>query len=163
MATKREKIVRMLGNRYAKHVYAFNQERCIYCGDIPQTVDHVPALNWLYCLGSEYFKKIPIVTVPACKRCNAWLGDKPYHTIRQRKGYIATKLRQVFDRIMASPKWEDDEIEEMGFTFQGPLRTRENLREFGLRRIEWAESSLPWDLEGTSDAPESVTVLKIQK
>jgi hypothetical protein len=159
--THRDQLLKMYSSRYAKHVWAFNQERCIYCGDIPTTIDHVPALVWMYCLGSERFKSQPVVTVPACARCNAWLGAKAYHTIRQRKGYIATRLREVFDRVMASPKWEDEEIEEMGFCLQTGIRTREAIREFGLRRIDWAQSTLPWDLDYAEDREKgSVTLVK---
>lgn len=149
---ERRRLLKMLGSRYAKHVWAFQQGRCIYCGDPPEGIDHVPALSWLYALGSGYFeqKSTPIVTVPACARCNLWLGDKPYHTIRQRKSFIASRLRQLFDRIQASPVWTDDEIEEMGPIFRKLLRNRENLRQYGLRLSEWASSSLPWDLEPPS-------------
>lgn len=144
-----KKLLKRLGGRYAKHVWAFQEGKCIYCGETPSEIDHVPALSWLYALGCGYFeqKGYPVVTVPACKRCNSWLSDKPYHTIRQRKGYIASKLRALFDRIQASPKWTDEEIAEMGRSFKIPLRDRENMRQYGLRRLEWASSSLPWDLD----------------
>lgn len=146
---ERRELLKRLGPRYAKHVWAFQQEKCIYCGEAPGEIDHVPAISWLYALGSAYFEErgYPIITVPACRRCNGWLSDQPYHTIRQRKGYVASRMRQIFDKIMASPKWTDEEIEEMGKSFQVPLRERENIRQYGLRRLEWASSSLPWDLE----------------
>lgn len=150
-------MLKRLGPRYARHVWAFEQKKCIYCGETPGEIDHVPALSWLYALGSGYFeqKGYPVVTVPACKRCNGWLGDKPYHTIRQRKGYVASRLRQIFDKIQASPVWTEEEIEEMGWSFKTPLRNRELLREYGLRRLEWASSSLPWDLEPPASAKRS--------
>ncbi len=148
-ATKdRKRILKIVGGRYTKHLWAFQQGKCIYCGDPATDVDHIPAITWLYALGSEHFKKFPIITVPACKRCNGWLSDKPFHTIRQRKGYIATRLRRIFDKVMSSPKWEDEEIEEMGAMFKTFLRNREDIRAFGLRKLEWAESTLPWDLDG---------------
>jgi hypothetical protein len=101
----------------------------------------------LYALGEGYFteKGFPIVTVPSCKRCNNWLGDKSYHSIRQRKGFIASRLKTSLDAILACPKWSDDEIEEMGRFFQDSLRDRENFREYGKRLIAWSESDFPWD------------------
>lgn len=146
---ERRRLLKIVGHCYARHIWAFDQKKCIYCGEDQFEIDHVPAVSWLYALGVSHFENndIPVVTVPSCSRCNLWLSDKPYHTIRQRKGFIASKLRILFDKIQASPVWTDAEIEEMGPIFKKLLRNREDLRRYGLRRLEWASSSLPWDLE----------------
>ena len=132
---------------YWKHSLAFNQGRCIYCGDAATSEDHVPALQWIYALGTDYFnsKKIQPLKVPSCSRCNAWLGTKPYHTIRQRKGYVASKLRSVSEKILASPKWELDEIEEMGYNLRAILSDAEAVKLYLARRISWAETIFQWD------------------
>ena len=146
-AIARKQRLKVVGETYWKHVLAFNQGRCIYCGDMATSEDHVPALEWLYALGTAYFqaKGISPLLVPSCKRCNGWLGPKPYHSIRQRKGYIASRLRALSQKILDSPKWEQDEIEEMGFMLRTILNDREAVKEYLVRRIDWAETTFRWD------------------
>lgn len=138
---------KVLEQRYWRHSLAFNQGRCIYCGDAAKDEDHVPSLDWLYALGSDYFlrKGIHPLKVPSCKRCNGWLGSKPYHSIQQRKAYIAARLRHVSEKFLQSPRWTADEIEEMGQNFRSILNDREAVRLYLDRRIDWAQSTFQWD------------------
>lgn len=63
---------------------------CTYCGAPAKDRDHVPAQSQLIARGTNYFrrKRIPLVIVTACKTCNSILGDKPLHTVEERRHYI---------------------------------------------------------------------------
>ena len=145
--SSRAKILKIVGQHYYKNVPAFKQNRCIYCGDIQQETDHVPAITWLYAFGTDYFlnKKIVPQLVPSCSRCNKWLSDKPYHSLRQRKGFISSMLRDFSRRLANTPRWQDWELAEMGPRLGSIVRDMEAVKAYLARREEWANSIFPWD------------------
>ena len=146
-ASSRAKILKIVGPRYWKNLAAFKQGRCIYCGDPAEDQDHIPAITWLYALGTDHFVKLKIIPqlVPACKRCNGWLGSKPFHTLRQRKGFISSKLREFSRKLANTPRWKDWEIAEMGGRLKAIVNDIETVKAYLARREEWANSVFPWD------------------
>jgi hypothetical protein len=102
---------------------------------------------WAYALGADHFrgKGIELLLVPSCSRCNGWLGDKAYHTIRQRKGYIASRLRELSNRVLAAPAWSVEELEELGYVLRTLIQSKEDVRLYLTRRIDWAETTFKWD------------------
>jgi hypothetical protein len=63
---------------------------CTYCGEYADTKDHVIPVSWNYVKRKRYCDQG--YTVPACRRCNGWLGKAPLFTISARCEHIVNKL-----------------------------------------------------------------------
>ncbi len=88
---------------------------CYYCGELPQSVDHCPAIAEVDRKGIEYFKKerIPLILISACYECNQILSDHSIHTLSARKLFIKKALLKKYKKILAMPTWEEEELREL--------------------------------------------------
>lgn len=129
-------------DHHYKYHYLTASGKCVYCGQPKQHIDHCPPLTWVNAYGSDYFinNQIPFFKVPACRDCNLMLSDKPYFTIRQRKGYVAACLRDRFSKDLANPMWEADEIYELGEGLRNYVDTMQGNRLVLERRLDYATS-----------------------
>lgn len=105
-------------------------------------LDHCPPLTWVEAHGSEYFinNGIPMVLVASCKDCNLTLHNKAYFTVRQRKGYMASVLRERFSKELMAPMWDSEEIGELGPGLRDYVNVRQGLRLVLERRLDYATS-----------------------
>ena len=129
---------------YTKAGY-LNPDRCVYCGDIPNELDHVPPISWAYALGYKHMVEeynAPFVKVPSCSECNRFLSDKKYFTLKERKQYIAAKLRENFRKLRENPSWSIEDIAEMDGRLREYVENMANYRLHIEKRIDWAESDI---------------------
>ena len=110
--------------------------RCIYCGDVSDTVDHVPCLDALYCLGSGFFEDVGIVPqkFPACRECNSFLGNIFLHKLHQRGHYIHDKFMKKYAKILGTPAFSQEEIEEFDRGLRHTIENRETVKKWARRR-----------------------------
>jgi len=129
-------------DHYYRFHHLFSTMKCIYCGQPKQHIDHTPPLSWVDANGSDYFIKnqIPFYKVPSCKDCNVILGDKPFFTIRQRKGYVAATLRERFAKELQNPMWDSEEMYALGDTLRSYIDVMQGSRLVLERRLDYATS-----------------------
>ena len=135
---------KIVETHYMKAGY-LNQKRCVYCGDIPNELDHVPPISWAYALGHKHMVEeynAPFIKVPSCPECNRLLSDKKYFTLKERKQYIAAKLRENFRKLRENPSWTIEDIAEMDGRLREYVENMANYRLHIEKRIDWAESDV---------------------
>lgn len=114
--------------------------RCVYCGQRASTVDHVPPLESVYGMGSDWYVKrgVRFIKVPACGECNSLLGSRPLETVRERQVFIERQLDKRYEELLTRPKWRLDELEETKGGLQQYLVDQEAKRHWIESRMEWA-------------------------
>ena len=104
---------------------------CAYCGNKGNEIDHVIPLSMIdhkkrnsrSCHGVG-------VTTYACRRCNSWLSDLYFPTMRERIAYIQKKLSKKARKYGRNPAWSDEEICELDDTLRSYVASaQERLRE----------------------------------
>ena len=86
---------------------------CTYCGGLERpTRDHVVPEAIKRNGKGKRFDIGPIV--PACHECNSLLGDRYLLTVRERAAYLLRRYRARYARLLATPEWTDEELDELG-------------------------------------------------
>tara|TARA_Y100000590_G_C15537996_1_gene945807 strand:- start:41 stop:661 length:621 start_codon:yes stop_codon:yes gene_type:complete len=110
---------------------------CFYCGLPADTVDHVPPLNCVLNLRAEY-ENLNYLRVPSCGECNRLGSDEPHIEPFERKDFIQAKIREKYKKYLKAPDWEEEEIEEMGFSLRGSIEAMMALKYLIAYRITYA-------------------------
>ena len=105
----REARLKAVKARY-KAIRLFRPYECTYCGRTASTVDHVPPVSVSY----AYNPEVPHVKVPACRKCNSFLGDRELYTIAERCRFLRDRYEKYYQADIDIPHWESWEIDEMG-------------------------------------------------
>lgn len=139
------------GNRYKETLFRVGwaytrigdtDDGCAYCGAPCVGIDHVPGIKTVQALGFEHFEKtkVKLVAVPCCRECNSLLSRSGLFTVKERKAYIAKKLEARYSKLLRIPKWDHEELDEIGRGLKDIIvigsMAAENIR----RRIENARS-----------------------
>jgi transposase len=93
---------------------SFRSMPCFYCGMPATTDDHVPPVSSVeVLLSSEKIVLEDCLIVPACSRCNRWLGAFPEHRLSRRRRYIKDRFRKKL-REGGGGEWIEEEVSELG-------------------------------------------------
>lgn len=148
--SERNRLYRTYNTLYNRH-YIEEGYVCIYCNSPAETLDHVPPLAWIEPFGLETLRKsgIPLSTVPCCRECNGLLGDRKLLTVEDRLEYLEKKYNSLFDKLV---RWSDDELEDMGESFQKSIRAQRWREDDLSRKIRAIEQRIvrPWTLPDTN-------------
>jgi len=111
---------------------------CMYCGDKYEVLDHVPPISFLDSYGenvliTEY--NAPFVKVPCCRECNEFLGALPLFSIKERKDFIHKTLTTTYKKILESPDWDLDEIEELSGRLKESILNQQQFKTFLKKRL----------------------------
>ena len=79
------------------------------------------------------------VGVPACRECNQLLRAKLYLTVGERAGYLSRILAKRYAKLLATPKWDADELAELGYGLQQTIRQSLIAKQDILTRIAYCE------------------------
>lgn len=137
---ERKRLAATYGRLYQRHRgEGVNRNRCFYCNDPAQTLDHSPPLSWVEAMTVKEWRlrRVPFVLIPACMSCNFKLGDKPLFTAEERVRFIADKLERMYEKNHGL--WSKEEIDEMGFSFRALLKEKNRLNELLLSRVRFAQ------------------------
>src|SRR3990167_1758112 len=93
----------------------WRESSCVYCGNLSETVDHIPPLAWIDALGPSYFKDLGllIVKVPACRECNLALANRKLLTITERTAYLKDYYSKKYRRVSDVKLWTKEQIDEL--------------------------------------------------
>jgi len=89
---------------------------CLYCGEIGDSVDHVPPSSTrpaIIELGLRH--EYPFVEVRACRECNSALSDQGFWTTAERKRYMKRWIVNRYARILGMPEWAPEELLDLGY------------------------------------------------
>jgi len=111
----------------------------MYCGDLGESVDHVPSLNSVDVLGTEYFDKlrITLLAVDSCRECNSVLGDKPHYRIADRVKILAKRYRKKYKSDLETPKWSVEEIDELDYSLSSYIEQRMTIKVWVERKLDY--------------------------
>jgi hypothetical protein len=115
---------------------------CYYCGQPGDSIDHVIpqyVLRQLAALADVNITKDILrqraLKVWACRECNCLAGASLQDSLVERKQFIKEKLKKRYKKIIELPKWDDDELSEMGYFLRQYIENMAEFKKFILQRI----------------------------
>ena len=128
------------------HLYEFDPKgdrlACAYCGDVRETIDHIPSISVVAKVGTKQLRKkgIKTIKVPCCRACNQELGALHLATFEERLGYLYDRLLR---RTEKSSIWSPDELDELAGELKRMIGAKqEHIRREVLVRLRGMEKRL---------------------
>ena len=97
------------------HLYEFqdfgDRMACAYCGDVRESVDHIPPVSLVLKIGTKELRKrgVDLIRVPCCSACNSRLSDRKLGTYTERLAFLYDDLAKRLERKVL---WSEDDINE---------------------------------------------------
>lgn len=111
---------------------------CTYCGQVSDTLDHVPPLNMVYIKAEVGLEcEGPFVKVPACSECNMLLGKVHKVSIKERRAHIKDAIKKKYKRFLKIPNWDEDELEDVDPAFARDIRASVHFANHVRARLRW--------------------------
>jgi hypothetical protein len=114
-----------------------NDGLCVYCGQKASTLDHFVPLSVIYMLSDIRGVPREKITLECCSECNGIAGSNVFKSVAHKRSYIFAALREKYQRLLDTPEWSENELDELGYA----LRT---FVAAGLQRREWIAERLKW-------------------
>lgn len=94
---------------YKKLHVDYDRYQCVYCGELADTMDHVPPRD----ISERMELEIDHILVPSCNECNRTLSNLFLLTLAERAEYIKRKYAKKYRKYNHSVKWDTDELNEL--------------------------------------------------
>lgn len=105
---------------------------CIYCGCPATTIDHIPPVaDRAQLMHVHHFE------VDACHECNSMLAARTLWTVEERKSWIKQYLKKKYRRLINSPEWTVDELDELGPKLRKGIQVALGKKALVMERIGW--------------------------
>lgn len=110
---------------------------CAYCGEMSESMDHIPPLSSCLSLADDYIPHDPshFVKVPSCTECNSHLGASLHLTITERRKSVREFLKRKYAKLLRMPLWDEDELAELSPEFAKHIRACSQQSERAKRRV----------------------------
>ena len=133
-AQRRQKIL-LLHKRYKR---VDTDGKCVYCGDLAESDDHVPSLLDAYAYGADALIESgrDLKIYPACIDCNSRLQKDAGLDPISRQEVILNRLRRLLSRFQSD--WDEDELDELGPSLRSTIEKHFILKKALTRRVEYA-------------------------
>lgn len=130
-----------LQNWVPNGLYLYTYNRCIYCGEDGDTIDHVFPVCFLTAKDRCGSMRTTGVTVDACRECNSrFLGARIFPTFRERLDAARETMRRKYKKVLSLPHWEDAELKQLTGPLLASVKKNARAREIITQRLEWQES-----------------------
>jgi hypothetical protein len=117
---------------------ALAEWRCYYCGQIGDSIDHVPPTSArLRIIALGLRNEYPFVEVRACRECNSALSLQGGWTLAERKRYIKRWLVRRYGRLLGMPEWSHEELLALGRGLAGYVSSGIYKKQEIERRLRW--------------------------
>lgn len=117
-------------------------DQCVYCGDPATTRDHfIPVSVVAMLADSNPVPQYAKVTLPCCSHCNSVAEAKVFKTVGAKRRYIQNRLAKKHRKLLNSPPWSDDEINQLGRTLRTKILADQQLARRLRCRIAWRNGS----------------------
>ena len=113
---------------------------CVYCGMTAQARDHIVPHSYAAIEGVSRDWQLSKI-VPACTECNSLLSNLMHTTIATRALFLVGKLSVRYKKLLASPNWSEEELDELGAALRGHVRGEQSKKKLVQARIEYALES----------------------
>jgi len=124
---------------------------CIYCGVRANTKDHFVPISVVNILKEVIDDIQGLFLVPCCSECNSLAGAAIFNTVAKKRRFIQVKIRIKYKHLLALPRWEQQEIDELGPGLKTSLLS-------ALARKQWIEERLTWRNNFNQSAVEIVKI-----
>jgi len=111
---------------------------CYYCGlENPNTLDHTIPVSYYSSepvrkKGRKASHKDRVPLVDCCSECNTALSNKLFFDVRDRAGYLKEKYLKKYKKLLNSPNWDEEDLEDLGWslrtTVKNSIRLKENIQ-----------------------------------
>lgn len=91
-------------------------DRCKYCGQIADTVDHLQAKS-----RRRPGHDVNLEFVLACRECNSTLNDYESQDYSVRRRFLFERYTRKFGALLKTPDWADEELAEVGEDLRGSI------------------------------------------
>jgi len=109
---------------------------CVYCGDIPDTDDHVIAVS----NQTNYRQKGKVSygpVAPACRKCNCnILNSRFFDSFYDRCEYVSRRLK----KLALPVNWSDGDLQELSGTLKMFVENETHKRIWWTERSDWFQS-----------------------
>lgn len=106
---------------------------CSYCGEYAETYDHVISVSY-----KHVSRKLEVgnkEAIPCCSECNTTLGNVFLHTVSSKASYLIKKYKRRYSKVLKTPNWGDDELEDMGDSLRNSIIARLDMRSILIERL----------------------------
>jgi hypothetical protein len=122
--------------------------KCTYCGLTCDSVDHVPPKSArLEIISTGLVMKYPFIEVPACRECNSALGARGFWTIKERREYIKSYLKEKYGKYLILPKWSPSDLDDVSKSLGVFIKNSLVLKEIIKERLNYRGSLGPVEKE----------------
>lgn len=113
---------------------------CCYCGDIATCLDHVVPVSYSQKSGTRINdltseEKIKKLTVGCCTECNSLLSNHMFDSIASRAEYLSDQVAKRHKKLLKSPAWTDEELEELEGSLKVRVMAKQKLKELTIERL----------------------------
>jgi len=123
---------------------------CTYCGDTADSLDHFIPHSYAQKNGEpKSFARSK--TIPACRECNCILGTRLFYSIGERAAYLKDRYLSRYKKILSTPEWDDEELEDMGYNMRMLIETSQEDKRAIQYRVAHCET-----VAAVSPTPEEV-------
>lgn len=117
---------------------------CYYCGQQADSVDHVvpqDVLRMLAALSDIAITRAVLrkraLRVWACRECNSLASCSIQDSLQGRRQFVKDKLKKKYRKILELPKWEPEELEDMGYVLRKYIEHAADIKALIEQRINW--------------------------
>lgn len=127
------------GRGYRRHPATWDETRCVYCGEPGESRDHFLPLKYAHLVTDlQHVNLQPLkFIVPACMSCNRIANDRVFRSVAGKRRAIHDRLREKNAKLIASPDWSDEELDELGPTLRQYIEGRRDERQRLLARLRF--------------------------
>jgi hypothetical protein len=100
---------------------------CVYCGMAADTLDHFPP---------RVYTRHGFL-LPACRECNVIVGSDFPTDFEKRAALVKQKLARRHARALRFPRWESEEIDQLGYSMRKSVVSWQEKRRIAHARLAW--------------------------
>ena len=109
-------------------------DTCTYCGDAATDRDHLIPQSHSATGVSSFARHL---WVWACGECNILLSDRPLFTVEERGAFLLNRIPERYEKLLNSPVWDDDEIDELGPSLRNTIIEGERKKRWVADRVRF--------------------------
>lgn len=82
---------------------------------------------------------VKLLKVSCCRECNSLLSDRNILHLSKRVRFVYDKLLKRYYKILHSPRWDDEDLDELGPNLRSALDSHCSIKEWAERRLSMME------------------------
>jgi hypothetical protein len=139
---------RMTVDCHYRVIGRIGDDPCVYCGADASGYDHIPPLSTVFTMTELEIAYEDLRKYPCCAECNAFLGDSPLISLRDRRQLVRSRLQKKYAHYLRMPSWYESELAELS------QELADDVRRHG-RFADWIKASAHERLKMDKDSPQA--------